>query len=54
MTAKTQARIHIRWMIQRDLPECLDIEKQSFEFPWSNDDLRIAQGAIEIIEFCRF
>lgn len=31
-------RVHIRWMIKRDMPEVLDIENQSFEFPWTSDD----------------
>lgn len=35
---KQQLRVHIRWMIRRDMPEVLDIESQSFEFPWSEDD----------------
>lgn len=35
-TSKTCA--HIRWMIRRDMPAVLDIEGQSFEFPWSEDD----------------
>ena len=30
--------VHIRWMIRRDLPEVLDIEADSFEFPWYEDD----------------
>ena len=30
--------IHIRWMIRRDMPEVLNIEKGSFEFPWSEED----------------
>ena len=30
--------VHIRWMIRRDMPEVLDIEKSSFEFPWSEED----------------
>src|SRR3989338_893498 len=30
--------VHIRWMIRRDMPEILDIENQSFEFPWSEED----------------
>lgn len=29
---------HIRWMIRRDMPEVLNIEAQSFEFPWAEDD----------------
>lgn len=33
-----QARVHIRWMIRRDMAEVLAIEKAGFEFPWSEDD----------------
>jgi ribosomal-protein-alanine N-acetyltransferase len=35
---KQEVRVHIRWMIRRDMPEVLQIEQQSFEFPWSEDD----------------
>jgi ribosomal-protein-alanine N-acetyltransferase len=28
----------IRWMIRRDMPEVLDIERASFEFPWFEED----------------
>ena len=31
--------VHIRWMIRRDVPEVLDIENRSFEFPWVEEDL---------------
>ena len=31
-------RVHIRWMIRRDMPEVLDIENRSFEFPWSEEE----------------
>ena len=31
---KQQLRVHIRWMIRRDMHEVLDIERTSFEFPW--------------------
>ncbi len=31
-------RVHIRWMIRRDMAEVLDIEQESFEFPWYEDD----------------
>lgn len=31
-------KVHIRWMIRRDMNEVLAIESQSFEFPWSEDD----------------
>lgn len=30
--------VHIRWMIRRDIPEVLDIESESFEFPWCEED----------------
>ena len=33
-----QTCVHIRWMIRRDMPEVLEIENQSFEFPWSEED----------------
>jgi ribosomal-protein-alanine N-acetyltransferase len=36
--AKSQLRVHIRWMIRRDMPEVLDIERNSFEFPWFEED----------------
>ncbi|HVU86671.1 MAG TPA: ribosomal protein S18-alanine N-acetyltransferase [Pirellulales bacterium] len=35
---RQELRAHIRWMIRRDMPEVLAIERQSFEFPWSEDD----------------
>ena len=31
-------QVHIRWMIRRDMPDVLDIENCSFEFPWSEED----------------
>ena len=31
-------RVHIRWMIRRDMQEVLEIEKRSFEFPWGEED----------------
>ena len=30
--------IHVRWMIRRDMPEVLQIEREAFEFPWSDED----------------
>jgi [ribosomal protein S18]-alanine N-acetyltransferase len=30
--------IHIRWIIRTDMPEVLDIERHTFEFPWSEDE----------------
>lgn len=32
------SRLHIRWMFKRDMPQVLEIEAESFEFPWSEDD----------------
>jgi [ribosomal protein S18]-alanine N-acetyltransferase len=38
MHSKEQLRVHIRWMIRRDMDDALEIESESFEFPWSEDD----------------
>jgi [ribosomal protein S18]-alanine N-acetyltransferase len=35
---KPQTRVHIRWMIRRDMEEVLQIEQESFEFPWGEED----------------
>lgn len=35
---KQEVRVHIRWMIRRDMPEVIQIENRSFEFPWCEDD----------------
>lgn len=37
-TEKELLRIHIRWMIRRDMPEVLHTEHSSFEFPWTEED----------------
>ena len=37
-TQRQDVRVHIRWMIRRDMTEVLDIENESFEFPWSEED----------------
>jgi ribosomal-protein-alanine N-acetyltransferase len=34
----TQSKVHIRWMIRRDMQEVLAIENGSFEFPWHEED----------------
>jgi [ribosomal protein S18]-alanine N-acetyltransferase len=31
-------RVHIRWMIRRDMPEALAIEHASFEYPWCEEE----------------
>jgi len=37
---KTLTRVvpHIRWMIRRDMPEVVDIERAAFPNPWVEDD----------------
>ena len=35
---KQEVRVHIRWMIRRDMPEVLTTEASSFEFPWVEED----------------
>ncbi|VVB78385.1 putative N-acetyltransferase [uncultured archaeon] len=35
---KEQLPVHTRWMIRRDMPEVLNIEGESFEFPWLEED----------------
>ena len=37
-TSQAQARVHIRWMIRRDMPEVLVTEQESFEFAWTEED----------------
>ena len=31
-------KVHIRWMIRRDMPDIMGIELASFEFAWTEDD----------------
>ena len=35
---KEQEKVHIRWMIRRDMPEVLQTEQASFEFSWTEED----------------
>lgn len=37
-TEKEQVRVHIRWMIRRDMPEVLQTEQAAFEFSWTEED----------------
>src|SRR5260370_34273862 len=37
-TEKEQVRVHIRWMIRRDMPEVLQTEQAMFEFAWTGED----------------
>lgn len=34
----TTKQVNIRWMIRRDMPAVLDIEQQSFAYPWTEDE----------------
>lgn len=35
---KEQIKIHIRWMIRRDMPEVLRSERESFDYSWTEED----------------
>jgi [ribosomal protein S18]-alanine N-acetyltransferase len=35
---KERVRVHIRWMIRRDMPEVLQAEQDSFDYSWTEDD----------------
>lgn len=37
-SAKQTVRVHIRWMIRRDMPEVLRAEQLSFEYAWREED----------------
>lgn len=37
-TEKTGLRVHIRWMIRRDMSEVLQIEQESYDYPWLEED----------------
>ena len=37
-TEREQVRVHIRWMIRRDMPEVLQTEQESFEYAWTEED----------------
>lgn len=35
---KSRINTQIRWLIRRDMPEVLEIERAAFEFPWLEED----------------
>src|SRR5258708_21851599 len=37
-TTRDRVRVHIRWMIRRDMPEVLRSEQSSFDYSWTEDD----------------
>ncbi len=43
-TEKEQVRVHIRWMIRRDMPEVLATETESCKQAWSEEDLLRCAG----------
>lgn len=36
---KSKPSAHIRWMIRKDVPDVMAIERESFESPWTEQDL---------------
>jgi len=38
MESDLKPSVHIRWMIRRDMPQVQEIENNSFEFAWNEDD----------------
>ena len=38
LRAAEAVRVHIRWMIRRDMVDVLAIERQSFDFSWTEDE----------------
>lgn len=42
-------KLHIRWMIRRDLPAVLEIERQSFAEPWTEADFLAAMRQRNVI-----
>jgi len=39
---KTKANVMIRWLLRQDMPDILDIERSSFEIPWTEEDFLCA------------
>lgn len=37
-TQDGKINVHVRWLIRRDMPEVMEIESDSFEFPWDEED----------------
>lgn len=36
--AGKRLKVNVRWMIRRDMPDVLEIERDCFEYPWGEDD----------------
>lgn len=37
-STREQVKVHIRWMIRRDMPEVLRTEHDAFEYAWTEED----------------
>jgi ribosomal-protein-alanine N-acetyltransferase len=42
MTQKTKTDVSINWMVRMQLPQVVRIERDSFQFNWSEEDFRAA------------
>jgi ribosomal-protein-alanine N-acetyltransferase len=38
MPNQTLTEFHVRWMISRDMPDVLETERRSFDYPWTEED----------------
>ena len=38
MDSHNEDKIEVRWMVRKDLPEVIDIERKCFEYPWTEDN----------------
>ena len=44
-------RVHICWIVHRNMPEVMEIERDSFEFPWTEEDFIRCLGQMNIHGF---
>ena len=58
-----RADVHVRWLINRDMPEVMEIENTSFPYCWNREDFRnalrqrnyiasVAEVAEKVVGFC--
>lgn len=38
LMGENEIKVHIRWMVRRDMSEVLQIERECFEFAWNEED----------------
>ncbi|MDR2763385.1 MAG: ribosomal-protein-alanine N-acetyltransferase RimI, partial [Planctomycetaceae bacterium] len=41
LICENEVRVYVRWMVRRDFPEVMAIEKNCFEFPWQEEDFQV-------------